>query len=218
MVSEKYKSELEKAEADLKAIETEVVNQYKKYTLDAYTQKGGAYEKAKELVTTSLNAIIEKEYQSLPNYQAKVELTAALDVQTASFDKAKTEVHALKYGDVSVGDIYKDTDEKTLQDEIDAFSSYIKKSFDEGTCADNKDTKKAEIEALKGEIQSYVNAAKAVVKVYDNAAKTISDIQAEIKKLSDKVGNGDGRYVPVYTGTENTGRKISMICQLMAAS
>lgn len=39
VVSEKYKSELEKAEADLKAIETEVVNQYKKYTLDAYTQK-----------------------------------------------------------------------------------------------------------------------------------------------------------------------------------
>ena len=72
-----------------------------------------------------------------------MELTAALDVQTASFDKAKTEVHALKYGDVSVGDIYKDTDEKTLQDEIDAFSSYIKKSFDEGTCADNKDTKKS---------------------------------------------------------------------------
>ena len=31
--------------------------------------------------------------------------------------------------------------------------------------------RKAEIEALKGEIQSYVNAAKAVVKVYDNAAK-----------------------------------------------
>lgn len=208
VVSEKYKSELEKAEADLKAIETEVVNQYKKYTLDAYTQKGGAYEKAKELVTTSLNAIIEKEYQSLPNYQAKVELTAALDVQTASFDKAKTEVHALKYGDVSVGDIYKDTDEKTLQGEIDAFSSYIKKSFDEGTCADNKDTKKAEIEALKGEIQSYVNTAKAVVKVYDNAAKTISDIQAEIKKLSDKVGNGDGRYVPVYTGTETPDENI----------
>lgn len=146
-----------------------------------------------------------------------MELTAALDVQTAAFDKAKTEVHALKYGDVSVGDIYKDTDEKTLQDEIDAFSSYIKKSFDEGTCADNKDTKKTEIEALKGEIQSYVNTAKAVVKVYDNAAKTISDIQAEIKKLSDKVGNGDGRYVPVYTGTENR-TKISMICQLMAAS
>lgn len=208
VVSEKYKSELEKAEADLKAIETEVVNQYKKYTLDAYTQKGGAYEKAKELVTTSLNAIIEKEYQSLPNYQAKVELTAALDVQTASFDKAKTEVHALKYGDVSVGDIYKDTDEKTLQGEIDAFSSYIKKSFDEGTCADNKDTKKAEIEALKCEIQSYVNTAKAVVKVYDNAAKTISDIQAEIKKLSDKVGNGDGRYVPVYTGTETPDENI----------
>lgn len=144
----------------------------------------------------------------MPNYQAKVELTAALDVQTASFDKAKTEVHALKYGDVSVGDIYKDTDEKTLQGEIDAFSSYIKKSFDEGTCADNKDTKKAEIEALKGEIQSYVNTAKAVVKVYDNAAKTISDIQAEIKKLSDKVGNGDGRYVPVYTGTETPDENI----------
>lgn len=199
---------MEKVEANLKAIETEVVNQYKKYTLDAYTQKGGAYETAKEPVTKSLNTIIEKEYQSLPNYQAKVELTAALDVQTAAFDKAKTEVHALKYGDVSVGDIYKDTDEKTLQDEIDAFSSYIKKSFDEGTCADNKDTKKAEIEALKGEIQSYVNAAKAVVKVYDNAAKTISDIQAEIKKLSDKVGNGDGRYVPVYTGTETPDENI----------
>lgn len=208
VVSEKYKSDLEKVEANLKAIETEVVNQYKKYTLDAYTQKGGAYETAKEPVTKSLNTIIEKEYQSLPNYQAKVELTAALDVQTAAFDKAKTEVHALKYGDVSVGDIYKDTDEKTLQDEIDAFSSYIKKSFDEGTCADNKDTKKAEIEALKGEIQSYVNAAKAVVKVYDNAAKTISDIQAEIKKLSDKVGNGDGRYVPVYTGTETPDENI----------
>ncbi len=208
VVSEKYKSDLEKVEANLKAIETEVVNQYKKYTLDAYTQKGGAYETAKEPVTKSLNTIIEKEYQSLPNYQAKVELTAALDVQTAAFDKAKTEVHALKYGDVSVGDIYKDTDEKTLQDEIDAFSSYIKKSFDEGTCADNKDTKKTEIEALKGEIQSYVNTAKAVVKVYDNAAKTISDIQAEIKKLSDKVGNGDGRYVPVYTGTEKPDENI----------
>lgn len=103
VVSEKYKSDLEKAEANLKAIETEVVNQYKKYTLDAYTQKGGAYEKAKEPVTKSLNTIIEKEYQSLPNYQAKVELTAVLDVQTAAFDKAKTEVHALKYGDVSGG-------------------------------------------------------------------------------------------------------------------
>lgn len=208
VVSEKYKSDLEKAEADLKAIETEVVNQYKKYTLDAYTQKGGAYEKAKEPVTKSLNTIIEKEYQSLPNYQAKVELTAALDVQTAAFDKAKTEVHALKYGDVSVGDIYKDTDEKDLQEEIDAFFSYIKKSFDEGTCADNKDTKKTEIEALKGKIEGYVNAAKAVVKVYDNAAKTIADIQAEIKKLSDKVGNGDGRYVPVYTGTETPDQNI----------
>ena len=54
-------------------------------------------------MTKNLNTIIEKEYQSLPNYQAKVELTAALDVQTAAFDKAKTEVHALKYGDVSVG-------------------------------------------------------------------------------------------------------------------
>ena len=106
MFSEKYKSDLEKVEANLKAIETEVVNQYKKYTLDAYTQKGGAYETAKEPVTKNLNTIIEKEYQSLPNYQAKVELTAALDVQTAAFDKAKTEVHALKYGDVSVGDIY----------------------------------------------------------------------------------------------------------------
>ena len=63
VVSEKYKSDLEKAEANLKAIETEVVNQYKKYTLDAYTQKGGAYEKAKEPVTKSLNTIIEKEYQ-----------------------------------------------------------------------------------------------------------------------------------------------------------
>lgn len=208
VVSEKYKSDLEKAEANLKAIETEVVNQYKKYTLDAYTQKGGAYEKAKEPVTKILNTIIEKEYQSLPNYQAKVELTAALDVQTAAFDKAKTEVHALKYGDVSVGDIYKDTDEKDLQEEIDAFFSYIKKSFDEGTCADNKDTKKAEIEALKGKIEGYVNAAKAVVKVYDNAAKTIADIQAEIKKLSDKVGNGDGRYVPVYTGTETPDENI----------
>ena len=208
VVSEKYKSDLEKAEANLKAIETEVVNQYKKYTLDAYTQKGGAYEKAKEPVTKSLNTIIEKEYQSLPNYQAKVELTAVLDVQTAAFDKAKTEVHALKYGDVSVGDIYKDTDEKKLQEEIDAFSSYIKKSFDEGTCADNKDTKKTEIESLKGKIEGYVNAAKAVVKVYDNAAKTIADIQAEIKKLSDKVGNGDGRYVPVYTGTETPDENI----------
>ena len=36
-----------------------------------------------------------------------MELTAVLDVQTAAFDKAKTEVHALKYGDVSVGDILK---------------------------------------------------------------------------------------------------------------
>lgn len=52
------------------------------------------------------------------------------------------------------------------------------------------------------------NTAKAVVKVYDNAAKTISDIQAEIKKLSDKVGNGDGRYVPVYTGTETPDENI----------
>lgn len=55
-----------------------------------------------------------------------------------------------------VGDIYKDTDEKKLQEEIDAFSSYIKKSFDEGTCADNKDTKKAEIESLKGKIEAIV--------------------------------------------------------------
>ena len=47
-ISEKYKSELEKPKPNLKAIETEVVNQYKKYALDAYTQKGGAYEKAKE--------------------------------------------------------------------------------------------------------------------------------------------------------------------------
>ena len=47
-------------------------------------------------MTKSLNTIIEKEYQSLPNYQAKVELTAVLDVQTAAFDKAKTEVHALE--------------------------------------------------------------------------------------------------------------------------
>lgn len=60
VVSEKYKSDLEKVEANLKAIETEVVNQYKKYTLDAYTQKGGAYETAKEPVTKSLNTIIEK--------------------------------------------------------------------------------------------------------------------------------------------------------------
>ena len=46
------------------------------------------------------------------------------------------------------------------------------------------------------------------MKVYDNAAKTIADIQAEIKKLSDKVGNGDGRYVPVYTGTETPDENI----------
>ena len=61
------------------------------------------------------------------------------------------------------------------------------------------------------------NAAKAVVKVYDNAAKTIADIQAEIKKLSDKVGNGDGRYVRSIPERKHR-TKISMIYQLMAAS
>lgn len=168
-------------------------------------------------MTKSLNTIIEKEYQSLPNYQAKVELTAVLDVQTAAFDKAKTEVHALKYGDVSVGDIYKDTDEKKLQEEIDAFSSYIKKSFDEGTCADNKDTKKAEIESLKGKIEGYVNAAKAVVEVYDNAAKTIADIQAEIKSFRTRSGMAtDVMYRSIPERKHRT--KISMIYQLMAAS
>ena len=62
-----------------------------------------------------------------------------------------------------------------------------------------------------------MNAAKAVVKVYDNAAKTISDIQAEIKKLSDKVGNAtDVMYRSIPERKHRT--KISMICQLMAAS